>query len=130
MTEHDLVAQLLGVLRPAALRLNGVVFKPNDRATSGIPDISFTAGGRSSWWEVKHAKPFVKGTGLQHLTCRRLAAAGICWYIIYQTCGGKLSTHLVRPSELTGSGAFVSVAQVSGFDHLFVLQFMMKEHGL
>jgi hypothetical protein len=94
--------------------------------------------GKTSWWEVKHATPKVTGTGVQHLTARRLAAAGDCWYIVYRSPTDKdgsnaAMTCLVRPQDIGENGYFKMVDdahQCYGYDHRFVLAFIKKVHGV
>jgi hypothetical protein len=51
----------------------GTTFKHADRFTHGVPDISHTAFGFTSWWEVKLADPTFDCPGIQELTLKRLA---------------------------------------------------------
>lgn len=52
---------------------HAVVFKINDRTTSGIPDAAITMSGRTTWLEFKRDKPAL--TPLQATTLTRLARA-------------------------------------------------------
>jgi hypothetical protein len=99
MTEHTLVKQLLALARE---ELKGyVIQKHNDRANSGIPDISVTGLGFTSWWEIKCANPMFDSPGIQELNCLRLAVAGFCAYIIYDYRDEKNpNTHIVHPRHL------------------------------
>ncbi len=136
MTEHTLVADLLVTLKEyiEAPPVNGLVLKHADHITSGIPDITTTFGPyrKTSWVEVKHAKPRIEGTGLQHLTARRLAAAGDCWYVIYTqptpNATKFLETHIVAPKDVGVNGFWRPTWTAPGFDHAFVLRFLKKLH--
>ena len=130
MTEHDLTRDLLTLLREEFEdRLRGVVFKHADYATTGIPDITTTLYARTAWWEVKRADPFIKGTGLQHLTARRLASAGHCWYIVYEEILGRWRTCLVRPQDVDATGRFSCLSHwTNDINHQFVLDFMRRVH--
>jgi len=129
MTEHELLAECLKSLTPLVESNGGVVIKHADASTAGIPDVSVTVNGRTSWWEFKHANPRVKGTELQRLTARRLANAGICWYVVYQTLPSGTTTHLVRPSAVGVNGHFQSDHSHAGIDHRFVVNFILERHA-
>lgn len=95
ITESSLTRQLIAVIEQ---QMSGaVVLKHADRYTSGIPDMSVTWRGVTTWWECKHAKPRFKSQGLQELIAARLAmhSAG-CRYIIF----GATRTYLVHPDQL------------------------------
>lgn len=128
ITEHTLVAKLIKTLREALPE--AVIIKHNDQLTAGIPDISITWNGKTSWWEIKFARPAVIGTGLQNLTARRLAAQGTCWYVVYHaSCNTNQTptTNIVQPSML-GKYSYQSHAQCGGYDHQFVLEFVKGQH--
>lgn len=51
MTENTLVAKLVKIARA---ELKGyVIFKHADRFQHGIPDISITGSGVTTWWEAE-----------------------------------------------------------------------------
>lgn len=126
--EHHFVRDLLRLLRDE-IEDRGVVLKHSDYALSGVPDITITWNGRTSWWEAKHATPRIQGTGLQHLTARRLAAAGHCWYIVYETHSANGDrTCLVRPEHVGENGYFRPDAFHTGIDHAFILDFIRRVH--
>lgn len=93
MTEGQLTRELIKVIERTML--SAVVLKHAERFTSGIPDMSVTWHGVTSWWECKRTPGFTLH-GLQTLTCRRLAAHGICRYIIF----GAERTRIVHPNDL------------------------------
>ena len=74
MNENTIKDELVKRLRRAAPRF--VVFRHEDRFTAGIPDISMTGRGATSWWEVKYLNPRLHSYGLQELTMKRLASPG------------------------------------------------------
>jgi hypothetical protein len=76
------------------------VIKHADRITSGVPDLSVTWNGRTSWYEIKHADPNFSSMKLQELTCLRLAAVGICHYIVFSTQHDLQRTLIVQPRDL------------------------------
>jgi hypothetical protein len=127
MNEATLKNQLVKKLRE--LMPGFVILRHEDRHTAGIPDISVTGCGRTSWWEVKHANPDWKSRGIQELTCMRLAAAGICFYITYEDKTGVKRTIISTPREAAATGGLEG-EWTRGFDHRFVATFIMKVHGL
>lgn len=123
MKENDLSTKLAARMR-TDIR-NSVVFKHADSFTHGIPDISLTANGRSSWWEVKFADPKFNSTGIQELNCLRLAKISICYYVIYDQSFDR--TLIVHPFQFKEWRTH-HVASVSGFDHAFVADYARKRH--
>ena len=94
MTESTLTQQLI---KRVKMDLHGaVVLKHADRFTSGVPDLSITWHGKTSWWEVKYANPRFESPSIQHLTCLRLAIAGTCHYLIFT----PFRIYLVPPNHL------------------------------
>ena len=79
-----------------------VVIAHTEALRSGVPDWSITGRGQTTWWEFKHAAPNFKSTGIQELTCARLALAGICRYVIWYENeeGGDKHTLIVHPASL------------------------------
>jgi hypothetical protein len=105
-----------------------VALRHEDVRTSGIPDLSMTGLGRTSWYEFKHSAPTFKSSGIQELTMLRLAAAGVAWYVIWEeNKHGIKRTLIVRPKCLT---ELYPEASCSGFDHKFIVGFMKKVHGV
>lgn len=122
MTEAELKAKL--VLKLRTQHKNYVVLRHEDRFRVGIPDMSVTGNKITSWWEAKYANPHVRSRGAQELAMLRLGRAGIAYYIIYHEEGGIRRTGIVHPGEIkTLAGAWVE-----GFDHQFVIDFIMRIH--
>lgn len=67
----------------AALRAipGAVVFKHNDATTAGIPDITFSLAGYTTWIEVKRGHP--KGRRIQLHNMKHLEIAARAVYVIY-----------------------------------------------
>lgn len=81
MNETSLKADLMECMRT---NLRGFIgLRHEDKLQAGIPDISVTGLGRTSWWEAKFADPDFTSRGIQELTMLRLAAAGHARYLIY-----------------------------------------------
>lgn len=76
-----------------------VIFKHNDRTTSGIPDATITLEGSTLWLECKREDTPV--TALQKLTMRRLdrASSGLAFFVVFARRTGAptiLNAHLER----------------------------------
>jgi len=106
MNEATVVRAIVDHLRE---RLPGaVVFKHNDRITAGIPDVSVTYGGRTTWLEVKligswndsPSSLMKKFDALQLATMLRLAdaRAGQAYYLVAYE--GKKKLDVILPREV------------------------------
>lgn len=64
---------------------HAVVFKINDRTTSGIPDAAITMGGRTAWIEFKRDAHTL--TALQRTTLLKLdqASEGRAFLVVFDT---------------------------------------------
>lgn len=102
-----------------------LVFRHEDRAASGIPDISVTGFGKTSWWEVKLADPTFDQTGLKHYRMCQLAGAGLAYYIIFEEHTTREATFIVRPQLLS---QWRNGEYWPGFDYAAVEQFMRRLH--
>lgn len=100
-----------------------VTIRHEDAWTSGIPDISLTGRGLTTWIEAKHGTPRFAGTGLQALMLRRLATAGRAWYLIWRedANGADKQTLIVHPENLK---TLVAEASCSGYSSNFVIDFI------
>jgi hypothetical protein len=115
-SEADVTTVLLKLMH--ARFPGSVVIKHSDKATTGIPDASVTWNARTLWIEVKLADPSFTSTGLQELTCARLARAGRCTYVIYRRDALGPRVALVPPDQI---GRWREVDYVPGFDHAWVV---------
>lgn len=120
--ESDYKAALMRELRSSP---GCVALRHEDRFTSGIPDISVTRGGRTSWWECKHANPGIKSEGIQELTMLRLAAAGYARYIVWEEVRGILRTLIVHPMHIS---TLQPETFCRSFDMLWLVEQIRKVH--
>ena len=134
MTENQLLSSCLKLLRS---QLPGaVIIKHADPMTSGVPDVSITWLGKTSWWEFKAGAKIKWANELQQLTCRRLAAAGSCRVVFYEespyydrvqvgkkttAAGTYKRTCICTPDEEV-------IAFATGFDHRFVMDVVRGVH--
>jgi len=94
---------------------------------AGYPDLTHTWRRLTSWWEVKHYdNEKFASPPLQHVTCRRLAHAGVCHYIIYEERHHRRRTLIVHPELLDRWED--SADYCDGFNHLWVARFMAHVH--
>lgn len=120
MNESTLKSTLVTKLRKR--HPGWVVLRHEDRFTHGVPDISVTALNRTTWWEVKLARPTLKSEGIQDLNMLKLDGAGTARYIIYEERNGIKSVVIVRPR-------FIEEWRTSGictprFDHEWVISYI------
>lgn len=121
--EANLKQSLVEALRQ---HLRGaVVIRHEDRFTSGIPDVSVTLLGLTSWWECKHACPSIDSRGIQELTALRLAVAGYCRYLVWEEKKDVKRTMILHPNQLAG---MVPEAFCAGFDHRWVVEYVRRVH--
>lgn len=102
-----------------------VTLRHEDVRSIGIPDLSVTGGGQTTWWEFKHAVPKYPTFGLQELMMKRLAAHGYCRYVVWWEVGADLRTLIVHPLALKD---MVSEVEFHGHDHAAVVAFIQQVH--
>lgn len=119
MTEGTLLAACRRKIKE--LFPDAVIIKHADSVTSGVPDLSCTYNGMTSWWEFKQGPKIKWKNALQELTCRRLAHHGTCYVVLYEIINDVKRTVILRPDE-------IEIASVSGFDHVFVAEIIREAH--
>ena len=122
MTEATLKSALVKVI-PEVMP-GAVVQRHEDIFRKGGPDMSVTWNKMTSWWEVKYANPGFKSTGVQKLTCQRLAEQGHCFYIIYVENEKNVVIQDAKNLSEWMSSGFV----IEGFNHKGVASFMYGQH--
>jgi hypothetical protein len=124
VTEATLKSALVTLVRKAFPGY--VIFRHEDRHLFGVPDLSVTGNGVTSWWEGKHANPNFKSQGIQELTMLRLANHSHARYIIWDENSGSKRTLVVSPQ---GMSEWQSAKEtVSGFNHRWVVELIRKVH--
>lgn len=124
MTEANLKSALVVLLRKAFPGY--VIFRHEDRHLFGVPDLSVTGNGITSWWEGKHANPKFQSQGIQELTMLRLAKQSHARYIIWDEGEGAKRTLLVHPQEMNVWEEAKECA--AGFNHRWVVDQIRKVH--
>lgn len=104
-------------------------------ATNGIPDLSISGNGTTTWWEFKHGTPDFTSRGVQVMTCRKLAAASFCRFVVFWENGaGEKRTYILHPSQVVfgrNSDTILSVdCYTEGFDYDWLIDQIKRAHGL
>jgi hypothetical protein len=124
-TEGALKSTLVKKLREAAPHF--VVIRHEDTSRSGVPDISVSGNGKTTWWEVKYGKPSWKSMGIQELTLKRLAKVSYARYIVFTEDRIKI-TEIIPPNELVGTGYYIGFPSREGFAFDWVVEEIIKVH--
>lgn len=126
MNETDLKAALCSEGR---LRLPGwEIIRIEDIFTHGIPDITFTGRGKTTWVEAKYGTPSFKVKGIQKHKMQKLALAGSAFFLVYWEKGGIRRTYIVPPKDIDlDPSEWTNFTE--GFDHKWVLKYLWGLHG-
>ncbi len=99
----------------------------------GVPDLSVSGNGRTTWYELKHATPNFTTQGVQEITCLQLAKYSFCRYIVYYEWQDTWCTYIVHPVEVYGRkgkmGNITPEMRLDGHDHFGVLRYIIDEHN-
>lgn len=126
--KHDESSLKSALMRELRLTLpKFVALRHEDVRTCGIPDLSLTGLGRTTWWEFKHANPRFESQGVQELTMLRLAACGYARYVVWEedANGGAQRTLIVHPKKMQ---SLEPEDACGGFNMKFVARFMQAAH--
>lgn len=113
-----------------------VAIRHEDQFTHGIPDLSVSLAGRTTWWEVKYADPLLRTTGIQHHLCARLAAETYCRYLVYQRgipTGDQKRPRQIRvvhPTEIDCWQRLGRVLVTGSFEQYAVVVHLARVHGV
>lgn len=120
LSEAKLVAALMKALGP---ELPGyVIIKHHDTITAGVPDLSVTGRGRTTWLEVKYANPKIYFRGAQSELMKKLYASGSAFYVVYRE--NPDAVEIVAPSNLEHP-----ILTAAGHDHRAVAAFINRQHA-
>lgn len=127
VSNESYVKQVL-VRKMRELMPGAVIFRHEDRHIFGVPDISCSWNGVTSWWEVKHANPSMKVAEIQILRCSQLDKNGTkCAFIIFQ--GDDDACNIVNPKAMRSwRKGTPSAFQCSGFDYTSVVEYIKEIH--
>lgn len=126
-TEANVKSTLVRAMRD--VMQGAVIFRHEDRHLFGVPDISCTWAGRTTWWEVKFGAPRFHITEVQLLTCRKLARRGHCAFIIFHGVE-PLTTFIIHPEKMAEWTIATSdhLYQCTGFDYRALATYMKGVH--
>jgi hypothetical protein len=125
MNETTIVSRAVSVMK-AELK-SFVVFKHADRFRSGIPDVSVSGNGFTSWWEFKYADPDFDSRGIQELTMLRLDHASYARYVIF--CEDKVRQVLIVEPSKIGTWGTEYELRISRFDYGLVAAHIHSIHN-
>lgn len=126
MKEADLKRRLvkaLGSSLPGA-----VIYRHEDTFTAGIPDISVTWGGITSWWEVKY-EPLgrtSKATRLQLHELKRLGAETVSGLITYRDRKREGGQRVLI--EVHGPSGLLDPIAITNYNHHEVAEVLRRFH--
>tara|TARA_R110000824_G_scaffold2652_4_gene12292 strand:+ start:189 stop:599 length:411 start_codon:yes stop_codon:yes gene_type:complete len=113
-----------------------VALRHEDLYTAGIPDLSITLNGRTSWWEIKYADPHTRSSKVQKYLCGRLDEEGICRYVIYQRGiphpqnPRQRQIRMVKPADVDHWKHCGKVISEGVFDHVALVTEIQRIHGV
>lgn len=120
MQEKDLVRRLKKTLET---RLPGsVIIKHSDAMVAGIPDLSVTWQGVTTWLEVKHDVGKIITREIQRWMVKRLATQGRCFYVVYRDRAKEGPRTFVIDGASDVHAAMESESYRNGHDHDFVVE--------
>jgi hypothetical protein len=77
-----------------------IVIPHRNPSEAGTPDLSITGCGRTSWWELKVARPSIRSRGVQDIMLARLHTRGLARYLIFSEQDNLKQTHMVTPERV------------------------------
>ena len=112
------------------------VMKHQDMFGAGVPDISVTWHGRTTWWEFKVAWSGKEPAGRtqQKMACLELAGAGVCYYVIFTVSKSEKPdminrTEIVHPKRVVRDPwPYEPIIRWSGLAHREVAEFIRTKH--
>ena len=115
-----------------------VVIRNEDpvKIRSGIPDISFTWQGTTSWIEGKRAIPKIRTAHkIQIYTMLKLAATSNAFYVVWAEKDGVERTFIVSPTlihkdlwDFNCMNVLKGQYGVDGIDHNFIIDHLREIH--
>jgi hypothetical protein len=103
-----------------------------DLFTKGIPDLSISYAGLTSWWEVKYADPYCKTTKVQRYLCEQLDRRGfLCRYLIFRRGhNGKWPREIrvVPPADFSHWRHVGLVVSTGAFDYAALVRYIQEVH--
>jgi hypothetical protein len=114
---------------------DAVALRYEDRFTRGLPDLSISYRGKTSFWEIKYADPYFRTSKVQHHLCEQLDIRGYhCRYIIFQrgiarpTTARPRQIRVVKPSDIDHWTHLGLVISTGRFDHAALVAHFATVH--
>jgi hypothetical protein len=102
-----------------------------DHFTYGIPDISITVLGHTTWLEGKVLAPRLKSKRIQEVQLLKLSNQGRAWYIIWDLRDKIPLTRIVHPRDVLNRQFLKDLHDertYTGIDHRSVVEFIRSTH--
>jgi hypothetical protein len=103
-----------------------------DQFTKGIPDLSISYAGHTSWWECKYADPYCKTTKVQQYLCEQLNTRGFhCAFLIFRRGHNGKWPRQIRvcpPADFSHWRQLGLVVSEGAFDYGALVQYIRKVH--
>lgn len=103
-----------------------IVIPHRNPSEAGTPDLSITGLGRTSWWELKLARPVIRARGVQDIMLARLHTRGVARYLIFRDHHGQKTTHIVT-ADRVANGTWVEFG-VPGWSLNFIFDYVRTLH--
>ncbi len=127
ITEIKLTTGLVGTLRRVP---NAVAIKHNDAKTAGIPDITFTWLGTTTWLEAKLViNNKIIERHIQRWIMEQLARQGSAYYVYYTIDReGNYWTEIWAFMPINNVYCWILQRRTDGHNHLYVLDYVRDRH--
>ena len=103
-----------------------------DKFTKGVPDLSISYGGHTSWWEIKYADPYIQSSKLQRYMCEQLDQRGfLCRYLIFrrgQADKWKRQIRAVKPHDFAHWRTLGYQVSAGAFDFRALVRYIQERH--
>lgn len=133
MNESTLKGALMRTLRATLKEF--VFIRHEDKFLVGIPDLSVTGCGWTSWWEIKYANPNCESTSVQDVMLGKLAKSGFARYIIYMEVIGQRRIFVLKPTVYRAwkRGDKIELSEccetvIEGFNHKELMHYISQIH--
>jgi hypothetical protein len=130
VTEATVSRQLIRHLHtelPDALPL-----RHEDKFTKGVPDLSISLAGHTSFWELKYADPDIQSSKLQRYMCQQLDTRGFfCRYVIFRRGHAHhwpRQIRVVNPHDFAHWRTLGLVISSGAFDYRALVRYIQEIH--
>jgi hypothetical protein len=103
-----------------------------DQYTAGVPDLSLSYAGCTSWWELKYADPSIQSSKLQRYMCDQLDTRGFsCRYLIFRRGHNGKWPREIRvcpPRDFPHWRSLGRVISSGAFDYVALVRYIQETH--